>query len=564
MVSSMRLKQSAAGTNSNRSKSKRSNASARREQSPARFGVSQKQLPLWKQLDPYQREPVDIALEIKTLAILFDQGTGKTFVAGGIVEALANEAADRSYLLIVPLSNKISTWVKFIKKHLPQMELCFTLEEYDRAFANRLLLMHYEQVAPIIDKLKRRKWTLILYDESQRLKDRNSLQSRTAAKLRNSGEFKIILSGTPIDERPSDLWAQFKFMRPQVFGSRWKDFEDEFMEPIEGQNELTEGLKHARPRSFKWFKLMRDLQIRRRKRKFDFDKLPEFLELASPWIVRVMQEDVLDLKPPIYKPVPIHMFGEQRRLYDTLERDLVVTVKKKTITAPMKAVKIWKCHQICGGYLKDEDGDTHEVGRAKLRRLLILARKVEGPVVIFCRYTAEANAIAKALRRVTRGRIELFTGKTKQKDRPKIQEDFQAGKIDFLVAQIRTGGVGIDLFRANIVFVYSFNHSWIDFDQAIKRLQRRGQTRQVTIFLLFIAGTIDVLIRDAILKKRKIVEYVLGQIGRKSKWRSNSALPISPINSASSRRRRVSHYARPASSRRKDATRSRTRRTSTR
>lgn len=542
--------------NLNRYRSKRLDKSGQQAASRTKYAAPKMQLPLFKLLDDDQKNAVDQALRVKTLAVLFEAGVGKTFVAGGVVEQLASQAANTACLLIVPLQNKETTWLAFIREHLPQMKLCLTLEECDRNLQSRILLLHYEQVPKIIQRLRKRKWTLIAIDETQRLKDRNSLTSRTAAKLRNSAQYKLILTGTPMDERPSDMWAQFRFLRPSVFAEKWSDFETEYMEPLEGEEEL----KRLRPRSFKWQLLLRTLAIKKRKRKFNFDMLPKFLRLIAPYTIRVKQ-DPKRIPAVTFKPVPVLLLGKQREQYDTLERDLVITLgkgsKRRTVTAAMKAVRIWRCHQIVGGFLKDEDGGVHELGRAKLRKLKHLVKRVDRPVVIFCRYTAEVDAIALELAPL--GRVEKFSGKNR-KDRPRIQTEFQEGLIDFLVCQIKAGGVGIDLFRSHIGFLYSFSHSWIDFDQAVKRLQRRGQLHPVMMFILYGMGTIDELIYEAVMDKRNVVEYVLDNLERRrTKWLRRSISMTSRASLASSQVQRVSHFATRASRRPKAATPGRTR-----
>lgn len=473
---------------------------------PKKQSPSSSSLSLYGKLDPYQRDAVDLCLKKMTLALFPEQGTGKTWIALGVVEKLLRYSFVG--LAVVPLTNKVSTWHKLLTQNLPQVNVCYSIEELKESEGPRLLLLHYEELRPIIKKLLRIKFTVIIFDESQRLKQRTSLQSRHASRLRNSAPYKLILSGTPMDERPIDLWAQFRFLRSEIFGTRWADFEEGYLEPIEG---MPEGVK---PGSFKWVKLMRSLNIRRRKRKFDYTKLPEFLKLIKPYCLRITQDEVLDLIPIKYLTVKVNMIGSQRLSYDEFERDLVLRIKNKTITAPMKAVLIGRLHQICGGYIKDEEGDTHRMGRAKLIRLRTLIEPDKFPIVIFCNYTAEAEGIAEALQDL--GRVVKLTGKTKKKDRPIIQEEFQQGLIDILVCQIRTGGVGIDLYASNYAILYSFKHSFIDFDQAIKRLQRRGQTRGVTIILLLASDSIDIDIKDAVLKKCKVTDYVLSRLTTRS------------------------------------------------
>jgi SNF2 family DNA or RNA helicase len=93
---------------------------------------------------------------------------------------------------------------------------------------------------------------------------------------------------------------------------------------------------------------------------------------------------------------------------------------------------------------------------------------------------------------------------------------FQRGETDVLLAQIKTGGVGIDLFKSCIGIMHSMSYSSIDFDQAIKRLHRRGQTHPVKIFLPYVVDSVDEDIYDAVVLKRKVGELVLDRLKRRT------------------------------------------------
>lgn len=496
---------------------------------------------VWQKLDDYQREAVELAMERRTLAVLFDQGTGKTFVAGGVMERLV----DSSFvgLLIVPLSNKTTTWKKFITTHLPSLAVFEEVDPFFRHIGPKVLLLHVDQFArasgkKLVAKLRRHRYTCIILDEAQRIKQRSSSWSRNIAKLKYCSIRKLILTGTPMDDQPIDMWAQFRFLRPNVFGTRWKDFEDEFLEPLEDDEEL----RTVRKGSFRYKRLMRLMMIRRGKRKFDMEKLPEFIERVSPWCTRITQDD-LGWDKAVFHRVPVELGRNQRRVYDDFERHLVAHLGDVTITTPLKVTRLEKMRQVCGGYLLDEDKNIHVVGRAKLIRLMSLVQEhvPASPVVVFCKYTAEVDAIVEEIERKTNLIVAKFSGKVSKRDRDAIQEMFQAGKIDVLVCQIKTGGVGIDLFASFIGIMYSPVYSFIDFDQAVKRLKRRGQTRQVHIFLLYAMRSIDEDAFGAIVKKRNVTEHVLEGIKERNRqWLTRSSV------SRTSRNRLVSRKQRPA------------------
>lgn len=472
---------------------------------------------LYGKLDDYQQSAVGFCLDRRTAGLFFEQGTGKTWIAGGVIDQLATDGFIG--LVVVPLANIETTWETFFKEQLPRCRVARSYEDFKtlcmierdrRVIAPIILLLHYEAVPKHIKWIRKENWTIIVYDEAHRLKDRASLQSRTAAKLRHSAHYKMILSGTPIEKQPQDLWAQFRFLAPEVLGEAYKDFEGEF---IEDMPDL--GLHKMRRGGYQWQQTLRKMQIIKRKLKFRFDdKLELFLDRIKPHALRVEARDVLDLPSLTMHRLPVRLLGRQRRIYEALEKTSVAQLNRRTaIVAPLRVSQIMKMQQVCGGHVHDGDGNVHDVGKAKIRRLMALLRRHVPPVVIFCRFLSEIDAIVSRLRQY---RVAVISGQTK--DRAQIQRDFQKGKIDYLVCQIRSGGVGIDLFRACTGIFYSLTYSFIDFDQALKRLHRRGQENPVDIFLIYARGTVDADIYDAILSKRKVTEVVLSRLRGKKSW----------------------------------------------
>jgi SNF2 family DNA or RNA helicase len=392
---------------------------------------------------------------------------------------------------------------------------------------------------PLIKKVSKMfQWHLIVYDESQRLKDRASITSRVAAKLRDAGVYKLILSGTPIEHQPADLWPQFRFLAPDVFGTRYKDFVDVYFEPPP-QFDFT---KHRRG-SPGFMRQMLAYQIANRKRKFNLDMLTQFVDLIRPHTLRVTKADVLDLPPVEYIDVPVDLVGRQRRIYDELKDHMVSELGPARVTAPLKITQIAKLQQVCGGFLFDDDEQVHQVGRAKLRAVSRIVEAESGPIVIFCRYIEEVNAIARELSIDPSNRIATFTGRTNKRDRPAVIDAFQLGQLDVLICQVRTGGVGIDLFKSCVAIFYSTTYSFIDFEQAVSRIHRRGQTRACKVFLVFARNTVDEVIYSALGKKRVLIGHVFANLRREVKWQSrkqpkstNTALTSSRNSSASSAR----------------------------
>ena len=455
---------------------------------------------VWKRLDDYQQEAVKFFETSKNAALFFEQGTGKTWITGGIIERMRHP--EFVALGVVKLSNLESTWVKFLEQEV-RIRVCRSLEKFKKQPGPRVLLLNYEALPRIRKKLQKLRWSLVFYDESQGLKNRSSIASRIAAQLSRQADRRLILSGTPIDERPVDLWAQFRFVAPEVFGTRWKDFEDEYLEKINID------LSTARPGSLRWHKLQKSLLIRKSKRNLCKNKLPQFMEAIRPYALR-LTKSILDLPSLTFIREEIDLWGNQRNLYDEMEHDLVSTTLR--LTAPLRVIQIGKLQQIAGGFVVDDDGDTHHVGNAKLRRLRRLVHRYDEPLVIFAKYIAEVLQIATEIRKAGR-RVGVIRG-GRGKSRGEIVEAFQSGELDVVVCQIRSGGVGIDLYRARRAIIYSTTHSHIDFDQAISRIHRRGQTKPVFIHKLIAKNTIDEAVDTALGRKVRSTNFILNQLRR--------------------------------------------------
>jgi SNF2 family DNA or RNA helicase len=459
---------------------------------------------IWNKLDDYQKDAVEFAWPLDGAGLFFEQGTGKTWIPAAMIERMAKRPKF-SGLLVVPLTSRDSTWADLIRTELPHVAIAHTWIDFKLLPCPRLLILHKEGMrgGPIRKRSRRRKsldpkirrfiWSIVIIDESQGIKDRASSFSRAARFLREQPK-RLALSGTPIEQSPIDVWAQMRFIEPSALGDRWADFDDEY-------------LRHAG-----WMG---------KKREFRRTKLNQFLRAIKPYCLRVTK-DVLKLKPYEIIPEYFDMWGDQGRVYRELERDMVTEMHGRMVMSQLKVVNLVRLQQITGGFVTTIDKEVIPCGDAKLRRLrrVIEAGKVRPPFVIFCRYKPEIAVVEAEMKRRFR-RVETLTGATgDRRDKSQVRADlnrrFQNGEIDVLVCQTRTGGVSVDLFRARQLIVYSTTFSFIDFDQIISRLHRRGQKHAVKIYLLMAKNSIDTDIIDAIYQKTSVVAIVLDRLKRRS------------------------------------------------
>jgi SNF2 family DNA or RNA helicase len=457
-----------------------------------------KQWPLYSKLDSYQKEAVEFASPLAGCGLFFEQGTGKTWIAAAIIERMID--TNFSGLIVVPLTSRDSTWVDLIRRELPHIAIAHAWDEFIAMPCPRLLILHKEGLRggairhgsrrrkALDQRIRRHRWGIVIIDESQGIKDRASAFSRAARFLRDQPK-RLALSGTPVEQSPLDVWAQMRFIEPWALGDRWSDFTDEYCRPAGWMGK-------------KW--------------EFRRTKLDQFLRAIQPYCLRVTKE-VLNLQPYELVPEHIDLWGVQRRLYEDLERHMVAEVEGRMVISQLKVVNLIRLQQVTGGFATDVDGQVFPVGNAKVRRVrrVIGRGDVTPPFVVFCRYRPEIDAVTAELKRHY-ARVETLTGSTggrhKSLVRAELNRRFQAGEIDALVCQTRTGGVSVDLFAARQAIVFSTTFSFIDFDQMVSRLHRRGQKHRVKIILLLAKNTIDIDIIGAIQQKTSVVKIVLDRL----------------------------------------------------
>lgn len=457
----------------------------------------------WRQLRPLQQRAVEFVADHNEVALLFKQRLGKTWIAAGAIERIRPMRT----LIICPLTNKDTTWRETLRRLIPHFPLSSPTRKGKKAlldclaaFEEGIFLIHFEGCDAIIKQLCRMEWDFIIVDEAQRAKNRSSRFSRSLFKLRGVGR-KLILTGTPVEDHPQDIWAQMRFLAPQVFGTRWKYFDEEYLEQPE--TNIPKGKGRVR--------IMRALLIRKmQKKKLGFKKgmLAQYLKKLKPYC----WYEELPAPEPNFHIESAPLFGYQAEVYDKLKRKSVVKLRDGVrIMAPLEVTKNAKLRQVTSGFLIDEDKEVHWIGKAKQRKLINLLSRLETPVVIFCFYTEELRWIRDNLP----GRVELLWGKEKDREeRNRIQKRFQNGKIDYLGCQTRTGGVGIDLYRAKSLIVQSSTHSSIDFDQLISRIRLPEQTDPVDIYLIISPGTVDSERQEVIFRKTRGVRKTLSNFRR--------------------------------------------------
>lgn len=345
-------------------------------------------------------------------------------------------------------------------------------------------------------------WDAVICDESHRLKLPSGKASRLAANVaercRARGGRVLALTGTPMPHTPLDVWAQLRVIDGgQRLGTSYRRFCAHYGAPetiYTGPGIQRTIYKELRP-----------------------DRLDEFTSTVGAVMHRVAVGDVLDLPESTDRHVPVTLEPASRRAYDELERHGITEAQGGTLTAANAMVLVLRLAQATSGFGTDADTGAHvplNSGRPpeKARALADLLEDLptDEPVVVFCRFHADLDAVRQVAARAGRTYGEL-SGRRRDAlaDGATLNPD-----VGLAGVQLQAGGVGISLTRARHAVYYSLDFRLADYLQTRARLVRPGQDRNVVFFHLIASGTVDSAIYGALAKRQEVIDIVIAHLSK--------------------------------------------------
>jgi SNF2 family DNA or RNA helicase len=425
--------------------------------------------------------------------LALEMGVGKTLVALMVLAAIAA----RRVLICCPL-RVVPVWEQQIERHLDLPLIVVSLDDSISSVASKrklaeekltlaevtgrplVIIINYDSVwrSPFADWAEAQQWDLIIADESHRLKAPGGKASLAFKRLRSHARCRLALTGTPLPHSPLDAYAQFRFLNHTIFGPSFAAFRQKYAVMGGFQRKQVTGFQHL-----------------------------DELEALMKTITFRVSKDVLDLPPETHVTYECELSPEALRVYRDLEEDFIAEVRDGRVTAANAMVKLLRLQQVAGGWVKTDDGQYHRVDSAKQKLLADTLEDIgpKEPVVAFCRFHADLDAVHEAAKVAGYQSLEL----SGRRDELKLWQD---GQAQVLAVQISAGGVGVDLTRARYSIYYSLSFSLGEYDQALSRVHRPGQTRPVEHIHLVARNTVDVKIMRALEKRAEVVEAVLAEI----------------------------------------------------
>ena len=445
------------------------------------------------QLRPYQMEGLSwlqYLREQELAGILADDmGLGKT--AQALAHLLLEKQGgrmDRPSLVVLPTS-LIFNWKREAEQFAPQLRL-LSLHGKERAEhfpaipQHDVILTTYPLLWRDEQALAEHDYHLLILDEAQTVKNVSSQTAQVVRKLK--ARHRLCLTGTPLENHLGELWAQFDFLLPGLLGTS-REFTKIWRTPIEKQGN----------------KLRRDLLARR----------------VKPFILRRRKQDVAqELPPKTFIIRTVELEGGQRDLYETVRTAMDQRVREEIAAKGFARSHIiildalLKLRQVCCDPRLLKLTSARKVKeRAKLDLLMEMLPELvseERRILVFSQFTSMLELIEAELTREKLDYVKL-TGDTQ--NREEVVRRFQDGEVPIFLVSLKAGGVGLNLTAADTVI--HFDPWWNPAveNQATDRAHRLGQTKNVFVYKLVVAGSIEEKILALQEKKAELAAGILSE-----------------------------------------------------
>ena len=345
--------------------------------------------------------------------------------------------------------------------------------------------------------LERRRCLLVL-DEGHMFKSPGAARTKRIRAAAHHAAYRRLLTGTPIDRSPFDIYAQLAFVDPDI----WKRHGIANFEGFQTQFGVFQirGKKGAKIGKGAWVELV------------EYRNLPELHQIVMSIGSRYLKRDVLDLPGKLYSVDEYELNSEQARVYRDLVKDYIAWLEDGSqVTAELAIQRQTRLQQVCSGYIPaDDEAELRPLGENV--RLKCLEKRIEAldgaPAVIFAKYDIDVDCIKGLLG----PDAVYFDGRTSAQDREGAIQAFQYKRTHrFFVGKASCAGAGHDLFAASRMVWYNNTYVYKDRVQGEDRIHRPGMGDEpATYFDLCAVGTIDSHIIENLTTKRHLSAEVLG------------------------------------------------------
>ena len=422
-----------------------------------------------------------------------DMGLGKTIQALALLQQQREWGEDRAALIVCPTS-VLANWEHEAKRFTPELTTYvhhgpnrprgwdFTA----RAEGHGIVLTSYALLHRDLEDLTRLQWAGVILDEAQMIKNPDTQQSRAARAL--VADYRLALTGTPVENHVGDLWSIMDFLNPGFLGTE-QEFKRSFFLPIQAHR--------------------------------DRDAAARLQKMTAPFILRRLKTDrsiISDLPEKLETKVYCALTSEQGKLYEETVQEAEERIAEAQGIARHGVIlaTLSKLKQVCN-HPAHFLGDGSELrGRSgKLTRLTEMVEEILANgerSVLFTQFVKMGTLLQRHLQDQLGREVLYLHGGTPKAKRDAMVARFQSegDAPPLFVLSLKAGGLGLNLTAANHVF--HFDRWWNPAveNQATDRAFRIGQTRRVQVHKFVCAGTLEERIDAMIDRKRSIAEDIVG------------------------------------------------------
>ena len=420
-----------------------------------------------------------------------DMGLGKTLQ---VISLLLSEQQDyrlkekepRCSLIVCPAS-LVYNWQKEIKRFAPELVTVVVAglaEErariIEKSREGEILITSYDLLRRDADLYRGTVFAIQVIDEAQYIKNPGTQAAKAAKKI--TAAFKLALTGTPIENRLSELWSIFDYLMPG-FLYNYQRFREEIEIPVVTNQ--------------------------------DQDKLERLQRMIRPFVLRRLKEDVLtDLPEKLEENVFAHLEGEQAALYDAhvqRMKDMLDGKSEQEFRAEKIQIlaELTKLRQICCDPALLFEGYGGQSAKSDMCMELIVNAVNSGhKVLLFSQFVTMLERLADRLKE-EKIPYHMLTGAVNKEKRMQMVESFHKDDVPVFCISLKAGGTGLNLTAADIVIHYDPWWNVAVQNQATDRAHRIGQKHVVTVYKLVSEGTIEEKIIGIQERKRRLAEHVL-------------------------------------------------------
>ena len=414
-----------------------------------------------------------------------DMGLGKTLQV--ITFLLAKK---RGCSLIVCPASLVYNWKRELERFAPQLDaktVAGTAQQRREILEGKLpdvLITSYDLLRRDLEHYGALSFFCQVIDEAQYIKNHGTQAAKAVKRIR--ADFKLALTGTPIENRLSELWSIFDYLMPgYLYG--YQRFREEMEQPVvSGEDEAA----------------AKRLQ-----------------KMIRPFVLRRLKKDVLtDLPDKLEENIYAELGGEQQELYDAHVKRLEILLEEKTDeefnTGKLQILaELTRLRQLCcdPGLLYEK----YNSGSAKKELVMSLVRSaVEGghKILLFSQFTTMLDRLADLLEEEGIS-YHMLTGATPKEKRAQMVESFDTDSVPVFCISLKAGGTGLNLTAADVVIHFDPWWNVAVQNQATDRAHRIGQKNVVTVYRLIAKGTIEEKILELQEKKMELADKVLGGEG---------------------------------------------------